>query len=131
ETTCSLIVLDVDRLKIINDRYGHLVGDQILCEVARRLDLSSQLCSAIGRWGGDEFLVVVSGASRDLAEMIGKRLQRAVAAEPVRCRDDVSIEISVSVGLGSAEPEEFITFNELFHRADMAMYDVKHRGTAA
>jgi diguanylate cyclase (GGDEF)-like protein len=131
ESTCSLIVLDVDRLKNINDRYGHLVGDQILCEVARRLDLSSGLCSAIGRWGGDEFLVVVSGASRDLAEMIGKRLQRSVYAEPVRCRDDLSVEISVSVGLGFAEPDELITFNELFHRADMAMYDVKHRGSTA
>lgn len=121
----SLLVIDIDRFKFINDTYGHHVGDLVLRElvnVINRVNRSTDLCF---RFGGEEFVVLLSNTNQSGAEIIAGRLCSAVSECHI-CTEGGSIQISVSIGAAS----HCETDNEesLLNRADKAMYDVKRRG---
>ena len=125
----GVIMADVDHFKDINDSYGHLIGDAVLAEVARRLTASVRGYDSVGRYGGEEFLVIVPGCDPKALVVSAERLRRVIADRPI---DSTSgpIPVTLSVGLVSvdadnAEPVEHIA---LVQAADSALYRAKAGG---
>lgn len=117
-TSVGVLFADLDGFKAVNDMHGHHVGDEVLVAVADRLRRACEPEDLVARIGGDEFLVLVSGAEPDALEARGRRMAGAVA-EPIEA-SEVEIRIGVSVGTAMLGPEESI--DELLRRADAAMY---------
>jgi diguanylate cyclase (GGDEF)-like protein len=119
----ALLILDLDGFKKVNDRLGHHAGDELLCEVARRLRREVRAHDVVARLGGDEFAVLLADTSPAGTEDLADRLRRAVR-EPVVV-DGVAARVGVSVGSAAlADHAQDVT--GLLHAADTAMYAAKH-----
>lgn len=123
----SLLLFDVDHFKKVNDTHGHPAGDQVLREVARRCQSLVRASDLIGRWGGEEFLVMTPETALDGGSTLGERLRRAVADTPVILDTDERIQVTISVGIA-----EYVVADadlaSLLSRADMALYRAKANG---
>lgn len=115
-------ILDVDRLKEINDEFGHAAGDQALMHVAHACHQAVGDIGVVGRLGGDEFALVLPDYSSPQGERVIHRLQRELRASPLRVRGTL-VEITVSAGLAELDPGD--TFDALMERADASMYEIK------
>ena len=125
----GVIMADVDYFKKINDTHGHLVGDAVLQEVTRRLATSLRQYDSVGRYGGEEFLIVLPACNAPNLLISAERLRRSVADKPVETRVG-QIPVTLSLGLASVEQGEKETpDSETFlRRADEALYAAKDRG---
>ena len=125
----SLLLLDLDGFKPVNDMHGHPVGDAVLIEVARRLEECTRPVDTLARLGGDEFALLIPGAELADAERVAQRLIDVVS-EPIvvsEAGDETAIAIGASVGIAvSAEPSA--TAAQLRREADQALYVAKRRG---
>jgi diguanylate cyclase (GGDEF)-like protein len=125
---CVVLFVDVDGFKQVNDSYGHLMGDRVLGEVARRLAASVRARDHVARFGGDEFLVLLERVSdRAIIERVVQRIQAAFDRPIVLPQGEVTL--SVSVGAAQAGDAESTTAEALIDAADRAMYAAK-RATA-
>ncbi len=124
-TKLSISLLDIDHFKEVNDTYGHTVGDVVLRECVRRIDAVTRTYDTCGRFGGEEFLIVIPGAAEQEVFSIGERLRCAVN-EPEICIDGSSVRVTVSQGMATWDGNENI--DNLIVRADKAMYQAKENG---
>ena len=123
----AVVILDIDNFKIFNDTYGHLAGDDCLKEVARRLHGSLRTYDSIGRWGGEEFLIVLPGCSVKTANVIIERLRSSIADELVTAMDfTVAVTISAGIAFTGTNPIQDATI--LIESADRALYCAKDAG---
>ena len=121
-----LMFLDLDQFKKINDNLGHKAGDQLLCEVASRLKQVMRELDLVGRWGGDEFVIVMSGnISLSQAEHKAEDILK-VMRSPVKL-DGQTLVVPTSIGLAISENGQ-VTPEQLMQQADMAMYRSKQSG---
>jgi diguanylate cyclase (GGDEF)-like protein/PAS domain S-box-containing protein len=120
----SIILLDVDHFKRINDRLGHAAGDEVLKEVARMVKASLRHCDFVGRYGGEEFLVICPRASVVAASVIAERIRTAVQAKQFL---DHEIPVTVSLGVCSVS-EELESADAMVAVADERMYTAKRHG---
>lgn len=123
----SLIVADLDFFKKINDTYGHPAGDTVLVKVASRLRSCIRSQEALGRYGGEEFLIVLPGSSHSTAMAVGERMRQAVANQP-EVIGDASFNLTISAGIASTDLFPAATTEELISRADIALYAAKDAG---
>ncbi|TXH01015.1 MAG: sensor domain-containing diguanylate cyclase [Rhodocyclaceae bacterium] len=124
----SVLMIDVDHFKQINDEYGHPVGDAILIEFTKCLRSCTRPYDSIGRYGGDEFIVVLPDTNPETAHQIAERLLKALQMFPFVPEDEV-IEVTVSVGIGSANfSDDTPEPAELVKRAGTALLLVKKEG---
>jgi two-component system cell cycle response regulator len=123
----SVLIVDIDHFKAVNDTYGHDVGDIILKEFATRLRQNTRGVDLTARLGGEEFIVIMPETDRDKAQQVGERLRACVAEVPFQINDDVSLRVTASVGLGSLEDLED-TPESVLKRADRALYAAKRHG---
>ena len=123
----SLILADLDGFKKVNDSYGHVVGDQVLVEVARRMRNCLRSYDAIGRYGGEEFLVVMPNSEDSQAFQLAERIRLAVSSEPFRL-PQVDLTITVSQGVVTWMKPESVPIEQLIQAADRALYSVKNSG---
>jgi len=121
----SVLMVDIDHFKTINDRHGHLAGDAVLKTVAARLQNGLRESDLAVRWGGEEFLLVLKGCSLGEAGRIAENLRTAMMAEPVQALGQ-SIQVTVSLGIGAYDGTE--TESQLIDRADQALYRAKSAG---
>lgn len=123
----ALLMLDMDHFKSVNDTCGHRVGDQVLCHVAAivRARLRSQ--DLVGRYGGEEFVVLLPGTPAQGAAVLAERLREAVAQAPCECQGRL-IPVTVSIGVCGARLESGDTWDQLIHAADQALYAAKAAG---
>lgn len=121
----SVIMLDIDYFKRINDNYGHLTGDLVLRMLARRVLDHTRGCDIVFRYGGEEFTIVLSNTDIHGASLLAERIRAAVAAAPITHND---FDIPVTVSLGVATLEGGDTALNLIHRADAALYEAKSAG---
>ena len=120
------MMLDVDHFKQINDNYGHPIGDHILQEFAIRCKNSVRAIDLIGRYGGEELLVLMPETDRETALQVAERLRSAIEEEPIKVPNG---EIALTVSVGVAAKDDYTTDLEtLIARADQAMYIAKHKG---
>ena len=122
----SLLMLDVDHFKSINDEYGHAMGDQVLVAYGRLLAQQARKTDIVGRWGGEEFVIVLSGANEAGARLVGERIRRAV--EQTAALGDGNRRVSATISIGIACLEVNDTLDGLIERADQAMYRAKASG---
>lgn len=125
QTILSILYIDLDGFKIINDAHGHKIGDRLLHSVAVRLKAVCRSSDVVARLGGDEFAIVMVGTSIEQGTAVAEKLVEGVS-EPYDL-DDVTVQISASIGV-AVYPDSGITSEALLHRADRAMYKAKGLG---
>lgn len=121
----TMLLIDVDRFKTVNDTYGHVVGDAVLKEVADRLRLHLRAVDVVARFGGEEFVVAMAHQPPDDAGLVAERLRLSVCDAPIRVGDR-SLEVSISIGVAVAVPD--CTVETLAGTADVALYRAKAKG---
>jgi two-component system cell cycle response regulator len=122
----SVIMADVDHFKRINDVYGHPTGDAVLQEIARRMLASFRAYDFVGRYGGEEFLIVVPSSELTLSVDLAERLRQHVAVQPVNACGN-SIQVTVSLGVAALNSDANQP-TQLLNLADAALYAAKHGG---
>lgn len=121
----SLLMLDIDFFKRINDTYGHTVGDQAIKAVANTLKANLRNIDMLFRYGGEEFLVLLNNTSSEAAVQVGERLRQAVQDWRYQ-EQDITFSLSISLGCATLRPGENAA--SLQQRADEALYRAKHQG---
>lgn len=123
----SLLFLDLDHFKSVNDNYGHLVGSKLIAMVGQCLRENLRLIDAAFRYGGDEFAILLPQTSRDSALFVARRIARAFHQRDWRPEENVSIELRASIGI-AGYPHDASTAQDIVQRADELMYQVKQSG---
>jgi len=123
----TLLMVDLDYFKRVNDTHGHLAGDAVLREAARRMKAAIRRYDALGRYGGEEFLMVLPGCEGNAAVAQAERIRDAVAAEPYYTGLQV-LEMTCSVGISSRLFPTTEDADALIREADLALYRAKDRG---
>lgn len=128
ENVCTTIILgDLDHFKNVNDTYGHLVGDQVLREVARRLLLSVRSYDFVGRYGGEEFLIVLNNCRPDSALGRAEQIRKSICTRPVHT-DAGPLEVTMSLGVLLSCDWGHRPAEELLNEVDAALYAAKTEG---
>jgi two-component system, cell cycle response regulator len=128
EKVCTVVLLgDLDHFKKVNDNFGHLVGDQVLREVARRLLLSVRSYDFVGRYGGEEFLMVLNNCRPDSAFNRGEEIRKIISNRPVQT-DAGAVGVTMSLGLLLSVDWGHRPADELLHEVDAALYAAKSAG---
>jgi diguanylate cyclase (GGDEF)-like protein len=123
----GILLCDLDHFKEINDHYGHLIGDTVLRESARRLLGGVRNGDLVARYGGEEFVVLLPGGDKEQLREIGERCRRAFEERPFRLSDGRSVNVTISIG-GACWPEDASTLAALIAAADTALYRAKEEG---
>jgi diguanylate cyclase (GGDEF)-like protein/PAS domain S-box-containing protein len=123
----SIMMLDVDDLKFINDTHGHLVGDMVLKDVAAILTNTSRSVDSIGRYGGDEFLMILPYTDGEKAKTLTQRIIKEVRQEEIKVDEKKNLPIRLSIGVATC-PFDSIYLRELIALADRSMYESKRLG---
>lgn len=125
----SLILVDLDHFKLVNDQYGHPMGDQVLQRVAEALRKNKRGYDSVGRWGGEEFLVILPHTNLDQAVVAAERLRASLAATQVSITEKNSVTLSASLGVTSTQHSKVpLTMEILLKQADEALYQAKGNG---
>jgi len=123
----AVIMIDIDHFKTINDTCGHLTGDAVLCEIASRLTQSARSHEYIGRYGGEEFLVIISPYDQVGALKAAERFRDAIACKEINANQTL-VPVTISLGVAIGTEPETLDENLLLRRADEALYSAKHKG---
>lgn len=121
----GVILLDIDHFKAVNDMFGHLVGDDVLRMVARTLAHNVRAFDSVGRWGGEEFAIVVQNAGTEALMALAERLRMLVEQASLSVANEI---VRVTVSLGATVACLNDTLSSLFERADQMLYFSKHHG---
>jgi two-component system cell cycle response regulator len=125
-TPTAIMMLDVDHFKVINDTHGHLTGDHVLQEVTQRIIKAVRGYDSVGRYGGEEFLIVLPGCSRGQIDQGAERVRSAVDSGPILA-DGAAIAVTVSIGAAVTRGAS-ISDMEMLAAADAALYRAKEIG---
>jgi len=126
-SSVGVIMADLDHFKEINDTFGHLAGDAVLREAAKRMQASMRSYDAVGRYGGEEFLIVLPGSTNSTAVHLAERLRSALSREPVRLAES-SVAFTISLGVSKSIPGERMSPELVIRAADEALYRAKDLG---
>ena len=126
DSAVSILLADVDRFKLINDTHGHLIGDSVLRQMGRLLQAPLRVYDAVGRYGGEEFLVVLPGCTPQDAFDVAERVRSHICSRRVPTAAG-ALSITVSVGIASAAGDA-LQVDDLICAADTALYQAKHGG---
>lgn len=123
----GIALVDVDEFKLINDNHGHLAGDRVLRTVAERMLEAVRSYDAVGRFGGDEFLVVIVNPDRDILAKIAERIRHNIAQTPIVCNSR-AFSITASIGVAKLDVQQATELDQLIQVADEALYSAKRDG---
>jgi diguanylate cyclase (GGDEF)-like protein len=118
----SIILLDIDRFKDVNDHFGHDIGDHVLRTLVERLGRQLRASDVLGRWGGEEFVIVAPRTDAVPASELAERCRRALEAEPFPTAGTVTASFGVAARIDGGDPDD------LLRRADDALYAAKRAG---
>lgn len=126
----SLLFLDLDKFKQINDTYGHTAGDEVLKLVARLIQSKTRAYDHIGRWAGDEFILLLPGTNEEQARLIARRIMEAFEGQTFNLPGGERIRLRASIGAWTAAPEvgDQLDIDALVQAAEDAMYKAKPAG---
>lgn len=121
----TILLFDIDNFKLVNDRYGHLTGDEVLKQISRLATKVLRRCDSCSRWGGEEFLILLPNTDNKEATFVARKLLDLVANHKFHsaCHD---IKITITAGLATGGKEH--TIDEIIHQADLCLYEGKRKG---
>jgi diguanylate cyclase (GGDEF)-like protein len=122
----SVMIIDVDNFKAVNDRYGHLTGDRVLALIGGAIPRSLRAADKVGRYGGEEFVIVMPETGIDGALAAARNLVRQIRQLRLRT-DDLCIQVTVSIGVAASSLDDK-DLDGMLHRADTALYTAKRQG---
>ncbi|MCA1836756.1 MAG: diguanylate cyclase, partial [Actinobacteria bacterium] len=122
-----IVFVDVDRFKAINDTYGHASGDAVLRQLAELIGGSIRAGDVVGRYGGEEFMIILPNTKTAEAFQLAERVRRVVMATPLRIAANREVRTTVSIGIAAGEGVD-LRVDALVSKADAAMYIAKSRG---
>ncbi|MGB1263475.1 MAG: diguanylate cyclase [Cognaticolwellia sp.] len=122
----SLVILDIDHFKAVNDNYGHIVGDDVIKHLAKLIREQARETDISGRYGGEEFVILLADTHIDDAVVFAERLRKTVA-ESVVTYNDIEIQYTISIGIAEVEPS-FDSVSQWLEYADNALYQSKEQG---
>lgn len=128
KTSLSLIFLDIDHFKKINDTHGHLVGDRLLQMFCKRLQKNLRYQDTAFRYGGDEFVFLLANTTNDEALVVASRLNRIISNEPFVLSNELTINITISLGTACLSDQDDHQGESLLHRADQHLLRAKTAG---
>mgnify|MGYP003337750859 CR=1 FL=1 len=128
QRTLSVVFIDLDHFKVLNDRYGHQAGDQVLAQFGSTLSALTRAGDLAGRYGGEEFLVLLPDETARTAEHFAERIAQRLQASPMVQVVHESLYISVSIGIACLDDGEFDNEREIIDAADQSMYTIKRAG---
>ena len=123
----ALLLVDLDRFKLINDTHGHLAGDAVLREAARRMKSAVRRYDSIGRYGGEEFLIVLPGCEGEAACVQANRVREALCSSPFDAQG-LPLKVTCSIGVSCRGDASVGESDGLVREADVALYLAKDRG---
>ena len=123
----SLLMIDADHFKSINDRYGHAAGDEVLRLLAQQINLTIRTADTVARIGGEEFCVLLPATTRAVAQEVAQRIRTRVADASFHFASQ-PIPLTVSIGIATAEPGSQSTLEAMLHEGDIALYRAKRAG---
>jgi diguanylate cyclase (GGDEF)-like protein len=124
----SVLMVDIDRFKLINDSWGHATGDRVIQSLANAMVVNVRATDVVGRLGGEEFAVILTGTGSDGALNLANRLREYIEESvTVLSEGGSQVRYTVSIGVASLR-EGATTFDEILGRADKAMYEAKESG---
>jgi diguanylate cyclase (GGDEF)-like protein len=121
------LALDIDNFKAINDEFGHLFGDEVIKQVSKVCSSTLRESELIGRYGGDEFIVILKGVSLKIGKKKAEQLEERIRDIEIK-KDGKSVAIQVSIGIADNSNGNVSSFQDLFHFADIALYKAKKNG---
>lgn len=121
----SILMVDIDHFKQFNDEYGHDYGDQVIIEVSRLLQQNLRTTDSIGRWGGEEFLIVLRDSNIQIAQSVGQKLINIIGNKSLECGE---IKENITISIGCSEMKESYTMSTFIKSADIALYEAKQKG---
>ncbi|MDJ0702141.1 MAG: diguanylate cyclase [Leptolyngbyaceae cyanobacterium MO_188.B28] len=127
ELDLSLMIVDIDYFKTVNDTYGHLVGDQALKMLAERLQYNMRFYDTLFRYGGEEFVILLSNTTSEEAFIIGRRFCQLISEKPFPI-ESVDLNLTVSIGVSGLLPTDDNQGTNLLHRADQNLLKAKAEG---
>ena len=123
-------VLDIDHFKLLNDQHGHQIGDQVLAEFAERLRVFCRSHDLVGRWGGEEFILILEGLDRQAAQARLQALHTMIGSRPFYCEGEAVqtfyVDVTATVGVAYYRSDD--TLDSVISRADRALYRGKEQG---
>ena len=132
-TRLMCLMLDLDHFKRVNDNWGHAAGDDVLREIAQRVEGQVRASDVAARYGGEEFVVLLPNTDVSAAQLLAERIRKAVSSTPVKLPNDTEITITASIGIADVQPapeaDDLKTVGDsLIARADVALYAAKSAG---
>ena len=124
-TPVCVIMADIDHFKRVNDNYGHQAGDAVLIDVAQRIKSSLRDFDRVGRYGGEEFMLILQNTAMEVATRVAERIRLRIADHPINL-PNVILESTISMGVAEARPGDDVA--SLIKRADEALYQSKNNG---
>ena len=122
----TFMIVDVDNFKSYNDTYGHLVGDAVLKEISSIIKSNIREIDLVGRYGGEEFALILSETSKETAYQVGERIRQIIENNKFKAYDEV-LKLTISIGI-SGYPADGDARDSLIDKADMALYEAKRKG---
>jgi diguanylate cyclase (GGDEF)-like protein len=123
----AIVLADIDHFKYVNDTYGHLAGDAVLKEIASRMVKSIRPYDSVGRYGGEEFLILAPSSDAMGAMGLAERIRRAIDENPISV-DGKQISVTASFGVAVSTPRQMLDAQQMVREADDALYQAKASG---
>ena len=127
EEHISILMIDLDHFKSVNDNHGHMAGDVVLKTIVTEINHQLRDYDTLYRYGGEEFIVILPGSNEGHARIVAERFRIAVSTTHIRIDDELFVRVSTSIGI-STFPEDASEEDGLLHSADQAVYEAKNRG---
>lgn len=125
QTSLSVLLADLDFFKHVNDNYGHLVGDDVLRRAAEKISAAVREYDHVGRYGGEEFLVVLPNCTAEAGREVAERVRQHIGDEPIV---NVPFQVEITVSIGVSQWHSGQEISDLLHQADVALYRAKQNG---
>ena len=128
KTDLSVLMLDIDKFKNINDAYGHEVGDDVIITLASILQEKSRKSDILSRWGGEEFVILLDATNIDGALVVSEKIRKVVEELVIKMEDAQELKFTVSIGVSQINIEKELSLEDSINRADKALYEAKESG---
>ncbi|MEA2098858.1 MAG: diguanylate cyclase [Campylobacterota bacterium] len=128
EAELSILILDIDKFKNINDTFGHKTGDDVIIALAKMLQDSSRESDIISRWGGEEFVILLPNTKLKSAITLSEKIRKNVENLIIFTEDNKELKFTISIGVSAIDKENDTIINDAINRADKALYEAKESG---